>query len=47
MSDKDNNQNRSDNDKQVNPMKAIKTTPLPTKHEFVLDESHKNRKKSR
>lgn len=46
MADKDNNkQNTSGNDTQSNPMKAVKTTSLPTKHEFSSDQSHNNAEK--
>lgn len=39
MSDKD-KKNNSGNDTQDNPMKAVKTISLPTKHEFSSDNSH-------
>ena len=44
MSDKD-KKNNSGNDTQDNPMKAVKTTSLPTKHEFSSDNSHNGSEK--
>lgn len=44
MSDKD-KKNNSGNDTQDNPMKAVKTTSLPTKHEFSSDDSHNSSEK--
>lgn len=38
MSDKD-KKNNNGNDTQDNPMKAVKTTSLPTKYEFSSDNS--------
>lgn len=46
MAEKDNNtQNNGGNDSQGNPMKTVKTTSLPTKHEFSSDNSHYNAEK--
>lgn len=45
MADNNNKQKQSDSDTQVNPMKAVKTTSLPTKHEFASVESHKKSEK--
>lgn len=44
MSDKD-KKNNSGNDTQDNPMKAVKTTSLPTKHEFSSGKSHNSSEK--
>lgn len=44
MSDKD-KKNNSGNDTQDNPMKAVKTTSLPIKHEFSSNNSHNSPKK--
>ncbi len=41
----DNVQNNSRNDNKSNPMKEVKTAPLPTKHEFSSNNSHKNSEK--
>ena len=40
-----NTQHTSGNDTQTNPMKAVTTTPHPTKHEFSSDQNHKNAEK--
>lgn len=45
MADKDNNQNTNEKNTTVNPMKAVKTTPLPTKYEFSSDTSHNKAEK--
>ena len=43
----DNNKNKQSNESssKSNPMKLVKTTSLPTKHEFASDQSKENAEK--